>query len=152
MKIFNGIPELEAFVGYELGVTEWTTITQNMVDRFGDVTGSDDWIHTDTTRAKSGPFGHTIAQGDLILSMTPRMILSLYKLEGDHLVMIYGSDKIRFPSPVLVNSRIRTRATLAAITPRGKDLLLKLNAIIEVEHTDRPALAAEFLHLYKELN
>lgn len=149
MRAFSGVPEMEAFLGRELGASEWIAITQDMVDRFGEVTGSDDWIHTDPMRAKNGPFGRTIAQGDLVLSMAPRMLLSLYKFEGDHIGMIYGSDKVRFPSPVYVDSRIRTRATLSGITPRGGDLLIRLQATIEVEGAARPALAAEFLHLYR---
>ena len=81
-------------------MSDWVTLTQEIVNRFGEVTGSDDWTHTDPHRASSGPFGVPIAQGDLLLSRAPRLLHSTYRLNGDHVGMIYGSDRVRLPSSI----------------------------------------------------
>ncbi|MGP3533278.1 MaoC family dehydratase [Microbacterium sp. RD1] len=102
-----GATEIEAIVGQTLGWSSWQAITQRDVDRFADVTGDHQWIHTDPTRAATGPFGTTIAHGYLTLALIPRLLNDVVQISGFSATLNYGLNRVRFPAAVPVGSRIR---------------------------------------------
>lgn len=145
MRVFNGADELEAAVGEHLGYSDWHTVTQKQVDLFAEATGDDQWIHVDVERARGGPFGGTIAHGYLTLSFLPGLIREIYKVEGLAMGLNYGSNKVRFPTPVPVGSRIRAGAELLELTrgPAGAQSVVRVT--VELEGSDKPACVAEIV-------
>src|ERR1700712_4906390 len=106
MRVFNGVDELRAAKGEELEPTDWLTIDQDRVNQFADATDDHQWIHVDPEKAKSGPFGTTIAHGFLTLSLLPDLIGRVYKVEGVQMGINYGLNKVRFVAPLPVGSRV----------------------------------------------
>ena len=147
MRTFHGLDELEAAVGEELGVSEWHTVTQEQVDMFADATGDHQWIHVDVERAKKGPFGATIAHGYLTLSLLPALVGEFYTVEGLSMGINYGSNKVRFPTPVPVGSRVRARGVLKALNrgPNGAQSIAIIT--VELEGSEKPACVAETVSL-----
>jgi acyl dehydratase len=143
MHTFTTFEEIESAAGQELGCSEWAEITQEQVDRFADATGDHQWIHVDVERAKDGPFGGTIAHGYLTLSMVPALGSQVMSLETPGAKLNYGVNKVRFPNPVRVGSRIRAHVTIGGVTdvPAGKQLTVRYT--IEVEGQEKPACVAE---------
>ena len=143
MKTFHGLDEFEKAVGTHLGHSDWHTVTQEQVDLFAEATGDHQWIHVDPERAKDGPFGGTIAHGYLTLSMVPKLVWEVYKVEGLSMGVNYGSNKVRFPSPVPVGSRIRAGVELVNLErgPNGAQATVRVT--IEREGGDKPACVAE---------
>src|SRR4051812_29987182 len=107
MTTFRSIRELEEAVGTQLGVSDWLDIDQDRVNRFADATGDHQWIQVDTERARSGPFGTTIAHGYLTLSLISTLSWQAYRTEGLRMAINYGANRVRFPAPVPVPSRVR---------------------------------------------
>jgi acyl dehydratase len=147
MRVFTTFDELADAVGEELGTSDWLEITQQRVDAFADATGDHQWIHVDVERAASGPFGGTIAHGYLTLSLIPQLTPQIFVLDTPGTKLNYGVNKVRFPSPVPVGSRIRATATIAEVTdvPAGKQLVTRYT--IETEGQDKPACVAETVAL-----
>ena len=143
MRTFTSTDQLSDAVGEDLGTTEWLEITQDRVDAFADATGEHQWIHDDVERAKEGPFGGTIAHGYLTLSLIPQLTPELYALETPGAKLNYGVNKVRFPNPVRVGSRVRNTVSVGDVTdlPSGKQLILK--HVVEIEGEDKPACVAE---------
>ncbi len=143
MRTFSTFEEIESATGEEVGTTEWVEITQERVDQFADATGDHQWIHVDVERAKDGPFGGTIAHGYLTLSLIPWLSAQVIDLQTSGAKLNYGVNKVRFPNPVRVGSRVRLVATVGAITevPAGRQLTLKY--VVEIEGQDKPACVAE---------
>jgi acyl dehydratase len=143
MRVFTSLDEVAAAVGEELGTSEWLTIEQDRVDLFAEATGDHQWIHVDVERAKEGPFGGTIAHGYLTLSLVPYLGSSVFSLETPGAKLNYGVNKVRFPNPVRVGSRVRSTISVADVTdlPAGKQLTLK--HVVEIEGEDKPACVAE---------
>ena len=143
MRVFSTLDEIEAAVGEEIGTTDWVEITQERVDPFADATDDHQWIHVDVERAKAGPFGGTIAHGYLTLSLIPLLGSQVFDLETPGAKLNYGVNKVRFPNPVPVGSRIRATCTVAEVTdvPAGKQLTVSY--VIEIEGQDKPACVAE---------
>jgi acyl dehydratase len=143
MRTFTTFDELAEAVGEELGTSDWHEITQEQVNAFADATGDHQWIHVDVERAKAGPFGGTIAHGYLTLSLVPWLGSQVFSLETPGAKLNYGVNKVRFPSPVPVGSKIRARVSVAEVTdiPAGKQMLL--GYVIEIEGQDKPACVAE---------
>ena len=125
------------------GHGEWLKVEQGRINQFADATGDHQWIHLDQERAKSGPFGSTIAHGYLTLSLIPVLAKDIYRVENVTMVVNYGLNKVRFPSPVKVGSRVRGTAELLDITdvPGGKQAVTKFT--VEIEGSDKPACVAE---------
>ena len=142
-RTFTGVDEVVRAVGTQLGRTEWLQITQEQVGQFADATGDHQWIHVDRERAAAGPFGGTIAHGYLTLSLIPQFTPQLFSLETPGAKLNYGVNKVRFPSPVPVGSRIRDRVVMGEVTdlPAGKQLTL--THTIEIEGQAKPACVAE---------
>jgi acyl dehydratase len=142
--------ELDALVGKPLGVSAWLAIDQARINAFAEVTEDRQFIHVDPKRAAATPFGGTIAHGLLTLSMIVKLCWDFVpKVQGTELVLNYGFDKVRFVTPVKVESRIRARAQLASVTERKPgQLLINMSVEIDVEENDKPALIAEWLSLH----
>jgi len=134
---------IESFVGRELGVSQWVRMDQQRIDAFAECTGDRQWIHVDVERAATGPFGGTIAHGYLTLSLVPWLGSQVFSLETPGAKLNYGVNKVRFPNPVRVGSRVRSTVSVGEVTdlPSGKQLTLK--HVVEIEGEDKPACVAE---------
>jgi acyl dehydratase len=143
MRILDDLGELAGLTGQELGTSDWLELDQTRVDRFADATGDHQWIHVDVERAAAGPFGGTIAHGYLTLSLIPFLGSQVFSLETPGAKLNYGVNKVRFPSPVPVGSRIRSRVVMSEVTdlPAGKQLTL--HHTLEIEGGEKPACVAE---------
>ena len=143
MRRFNGIDEFEKLVGTHLGYSDWQTISQEQIDLFAKATGDDQWIHVDPEKAAEGPFGTTIAHGYLTLSLVPKMVSSIYRVDGLKMGINYGSNKVRFPSPVPVGSRVRAGAELLELVRDATGARATVRVTVEREGGDKPACVAE---------
>jgi acyl dehydratase len=143
--IINGIDELKARVGEELGVSQWREVNQADIDAFADVTGDDQWIHVDPERAKDTPFGGTIAHGYFTLSLGPRFSYDLFKLEGVAMALNYGLGKVRFPAPLPVGSKVRMRMQVQDVQDIPGGAQLTMLHTFEMEGGDKPVCVAEAL-------
>ena len=114
MRTFTDIDQLAAAVGADLGTSDWFEIDQERVNLFADATDDHQWIHVDEERAAQGPFGGTIAHGYMTVSLIPALSKTIFSIETDGPRLNYGLNKVRFPNPVKVGSRVRAQATLAA--------------------------------------
>lgn len=143
MRAFTTYEELESAVGEDIGTSDWLEVTQERVNQFADATGDHQWIHVDVERAASGPFGGTIAHGYLTLSLVPMLGAQIFTLETPGAKLNYGVNKVRFPTPVPVGSRIRAHAAIGAVNeiPSGRQLTLRWT--IEIEGTEKPGCVAE---------
>ena len=142
----KGLETMQALVGTETNLTDWFEIDQERINQFADVTLDHQWIHLDPERAKDGPFGTTIAHGLFTLSIMmflPGEGGGLPKLEGSSLGINYGYDRIRFPSPVPIGSKIRTRSILKRAEIKGPMLEVMTEHTVEVQGSDKPACVAE---------
>ena len=139
--------DLKAHVGQELEPSDWVIIDQATIDKFADATGDHQWIHVDVARAaRDLPGGKTIAHGYLTLSLLPQMLYQSYQVRNRTHSLNYGSNKVRFTSPVAVGSRVRIRMTFSAVEQvAGGGVRLTSNCIMEIEGSDRPALVAEVI-------
>lgn len=139
---------LDAYVGQTFGPGAWLTVTQDMINRFAEATGDHQWIHVDTERAaREMPGGTTIAHGYLTLSLLPRLAQELVLIEHRSRGVNYGSNKVRFTSPVPAGSRIRLTQSLKAAEAVEGGRRLIYDAMIEIEGQSRPALVAETIQL-----
>jgi acyl dehydratase len=143
MRVITTFDELADAVGEHLGSTEWLQVTQERVNAFADATGDHQWIHVDVERAADGPFGGTIAHGYLTLSLIPYFTPQLFRLETPGARLNYGVNRVRFPSPVKVGSRIRASAQIVEVTdvPAGKQMVTKVT--VEIDGEAKPACVAE---------
>ena len=136
--------DLAQYVGKEIGVSDWFTVDQAIIDKFADATGDHQWIHLDVERAKKEmPGGKTIAHGYLTLSLIPWLAGGFLKVEGVTRGINYGSNKVRFTNMVPVDSRVRARSRLLSVEPRGGGMQLTSEVTIEIEGEKRPACVAE---------
>jgi acyl dehydratase len=136
-----------SLVGREVGISDWVTVDQTMIDRFADLTGDRQFIHVDPLRAAATPLGGTIAHGFLTLSLLGGMGMEIIPLPtGMVMSMNYGFDKVRFLAPVRSGKRVRGRLTLTGLEPKGKGQhMLHYAASLEIEGEAKPALAADWL-------
>jgi acyl dehydratase len=143
VRTFTDLDQLAAAVGEDLGTSDWFEIDQHRIDLFADATDDHQWIHVDQERAANGPFGGTIAHGYLTVSLIPALSQSIFRVDTDGPRLNYGLNKVRFPSPVKVGSRVRAQATLAELTevPAGHQLVVRYT--IEIEGEAKPACVAE---------
>lgn len=147
MRVFESIDELEQVVGGELGASDWVQVSQQQVNQFAAATSDHQWIHTDVERARSGPFGGTIAHGYLTLALVPTLVASIYCVRGLSMVVNYGTDRVRFPTPVPVGRRIRGRVELLSLTGPATARQCRLRVIVELEDNPKPACVAELITL-----
>ena len=143
MRTFSTFEEIQSAVGEEIGTSEWVEVDQARVDQFADATGDHQWIHVDVEKAKEGPFGGTIAHGYLTLSLIPWLSAQVIDLQTSGAKLNYGVNKVRFPNPVRVGSRVRLVATVGSITEVSAGRQLTLKYVVEIEDQDKPACVAE---------
>ena len=143
MRTFSTFEEIQAAVGEEIGTSEWVEIDQDRVNRFADATEDHQWIHVDVERSAEGPFGGTIAHGYLTLSLIPWLGSKVFALETPGAKLNYGVNKVRFPNPVRVGSKVRAKVSVGDVAniPAGKQLTMKF--VVEIEGQDKPACVAE---------
>ena len=146
-KVFTSVDEMRAAIGQDLGSGEWLEITQERVNAFAEATGDFQWIHIDAERAKDGPFGTTIAHGYLTLSLLPVIAGGIFSVEGPKMVINYGSNKVRFPHPVPVGSRIRSNAVITSVEETKAGVNMVVTNTVEIEGIDKPALVSENIRL-----
>jgi acyl dehydratase len=148
--VVNGLDEITALAGAELGRTGWMEVTQERVNTFADATGDHQWIHVDAGRAAAGPFGGTIAHGYLTLSMVIPLFAELLDVTGISMAINYGLNKVRFPAPVPVGAKIRLAAVAAAaeLAGDGQSVQLTADFTVEVEGGAKPACVAQAIYRY----
>lgn len=142
------LDDLTSFTGKELGTSSWVDVDQARIDTFADATDDHQWIHVDPERAKDGPFGETIAHGYLTLSLLIPMWTDILEVRDVTTKVNYGLNKVRFPSPVPSGSKVRARATLAAVDPVPGGAQLTVDTVVEREDADKPACVAQLVLRY----
>jgi acyl dehydratase len=145
MITLSGIDEIKAKVGEELGVSSWHEVTQQDIDTFADVTGDHQWIHVDVERAKQTPFGGTIAHGYYTLSLAPALSQEVLAFDGFAFALNYGVNKVRFPSPLPVGSKVRARAAIASVDDIPGGIQVATTLTFERDGGDKPVCVAETL-------
>ncbi|WSA10181.1 MaoC family dehydratase [Micromonospora sp. NBC_01813] len=140
--------QLPTLAGTDLGHTEYRTVTQDQVNLFADATDDHQWIHVDPERAKDGPFGAPIAHGFLTLSLAVPFWTELLDVQGVSTKVNYGLDKVRFPAPVTVGSRVRMRAVIAEVVEVRGGYQIAVDQTIEIEGGAKPAVAARGLYRF----
>jgi acyl dehydratase len=144
MTIEFQTPEaLRGAVGTHLGFSDWMEITQERIDRFAEATGDRQWIHVDPERAKDGPFGTTIAHGYLTLSITNLFLPQLLRVPAAKLGVNYGANKVRFPAPVPVGSRVRMGAEIIDVQDVPGGVQVTARNTMEIEGHDKPGCVVE---------
>ncbi len=147
--VINGLDELRTRAGADLGRSQWIQVTQERVNQFADATGDHQWIHVDVEAARSGPFGGTIAHGYLTLSMVIPMFAELLSVQGIRMGINYGLNRVRFPAPVPVGSRIRLAAKLAGVEEiSGDSAQVLVDFTVELEDSAKPACVAQAIYRY----
>ena len=148
----DSVAAVLAAVGQDLGATDWLPLTQERINTFADATGDHQWIHVDPERAKDGPFGACIAHGYLTLSLANLFLPQLVRYERLKLGVNYGCDKVRFPAPVKVGSRLRGRGVVqAAEAIKGDGVQVIVRISVEIEGTDKPGCVVDTIsRLYFE--
>ena len=147
--IFETPAELAASVGKHLGHSAWMEITQERIQLFADATDDQQWIHVDPGRAAQGPFGAPIAHGYLTLSLVNRFLPEIVEVRGISMGVNYGADRIRFPAPVKVGSRIRGGAELLEVeSTRDGGVQAKIRVTVEIEGSERPACVVDTISRY----
>ena len=141
------LEELKHSIGKEVGVSGWTEVSQDMVYQFADLTGDRQWIHVDAARAgRESPFGATVAHGFLTVALLSRLVSEAIEVRADSKLRVnYGFNRLRFPAPVKVGSRIRARVTPNAVRDVEGGIEIAWGVVVEVEGGAKPALAAEWL-------
>ncbi len=143
----DGVDGVQGLVGQQLGSSDWVEITQEQVNQFADATGDHQWIHVDPERAtRESPFGGPIAHGYLTLSLIPSLLPQIIEITGFRMGVNYGTEKVRFPSPVPVGSRVRAVATLESATPFEGGIQMNLGVTVEIESGSKPAMVATVVY------
>ena len=147
MAKFPSILSLKDYIGQSLGTSHWITIDQDQINTFAAVTDDPQWIHTDTEKAASSPFGSTIVHGFFVLSLLSPFLRSILQVEGVGMGINYGLNRVRFTSPVPVNSRLQAEASLLSYEDVDQGARLTLEVIISREEQDKPVCVAEAITL-----
>jgi acyl dehydratase len=150
MTTITGLDQLKEAEGQELGTSDWHEVTQKDIDTFADVTGDHQWIHIDVERAKETPFGGTIAHGYYTLSLAPKFSEEIMKFEGFAFAINYGLNKVRFPAPLPVGSKVRMSAKLASVEDIQGGAQVTMALTFETEGGDKPVCVAETLARFYE--
>src|ERR1700722_18082968 len=146
--VAKGPDALKELQGKHIGWTSWHEVDQNQVNLFADATGDHQWIHVDPERAANGPFGGAIAYGDLTLSLAPVLLSELLAVEGMAFGVNYGCNKVRFPSPVKVGSKLRLGAEVTSVEDVPGGVQATYTLTIETEGSTKPSCVAEVVYRY----
>ena len=144
-RVITGVDGLKAAVGEHLGYSEYFDVTQERVNQFAEATGDHQWIHVDVERAKSGPFGAPIAHGYLTLSLGPMLYPTVVRIEGFTMGVNYGANKVRFPSPVPVGSKIRLGVKLLEVEDIANGVQMTMEFTFECQGASKPSCVAEII-------
>ncbi len=145
---FGSPAELKDKIGEQLGKSEWLDITQERINLFADATGDHQWIHVDPEMAKQGPFGACIAHGYLTLSLVSMFLPQIIQVGGIRMGINYGTDKVRFPAPVPVGSKVRGSAELVKVDDVKDGVQATVRVTIEIEGKDKPACVVDTISRY----
>lgn len=140
---FASVDALRDAIGKDLGYGDWITIDQQRINQFAEATGDHQWIHVDPQRAAQGPFKTTVAHGYLTLSLLPVLMTGLVRVDGVRMGVNYGVNKVRFPAPVPVGSRVRARVEIVSVEDVGGGVQVTSRVTIEREGGDKPVCVAE---------
>ena len=146
--VFKSAAQMLESTGLELGVTEWLLIDQARINLFAEATGDHQWIHVDEARAATGPFGCTVAHGYLTLSLANLFLPQLMSVENMLMGVNYGCDKVRFPAPVRVNSRVRGRGEVVKVEQIGAAVQQTVRITVEIEGSERPGCVVDTVSRY----
>ena len=146
--IIDGVTGLRDAVGRHLGHSPWLQVTQERIDLFAEATGDHQWIHVDPGRAATGPFGATIAHGYLTLSLVNNFLPQVVEVQGIAMGINYGLDRVRFPAPVRVGSRLRGGVQVLGVEDVAGGIQAAMRVTVEIEGQDRPACVADVLSRY----
>ena len=144
-RVITGVDGLKTAVGEHLGYSEYFDVTQERVNQFAEATGDHQWIHVDVERAKSGPFGGPIAHGYLTLSLGPMLYPTVVRIEGFTMGVNYGANKVRFPSPVPVGSKIRLGVKLLEVEDIANGVQMTMEFTFECQGASKPSCVAEII-------
>ena len=152
MRVFESLDDFKAAKGEPLGPSEWITVTQDQINGFAESTHDHQWIHTDPERAKTGPFGATVQHGFLTLGMATGLLWEVCTVEGFDVVLNYGLNKVRFPAPLRVESRIRMHVVVAEVkaieAANGEAAEVVYRLTYEVDGQDKPCCVADLVFRY----
>ncbi|NNN08494.1 MAG: MaoC family dehydratase [Acidimicrobiaceae bacterium] len=142
----HSVNDVRSFTGEHLGFSPYRSVTQSMISTFAEVTGDHQWIHIDEERARSGPFGHTIAHGYLILSMIPALLNEVLIVEQPGTRINYGLNRVRFITPVLEGSDVRLGASVSSVEAAGESWQIVLDVTMEIRDVVKPACVAQVVY------
>jgi len=146
VRVIKGLSELQALVGQKVGTSDWVDVTQERVQAFAEGTGDHQWIHCDPERARrESPFGTTIAHGFFTLSLGPALSEQIYRIEEVKLVLNYGLNRVRFPNPVKIGSRVRMTTDLIGLKETSSGYQVTFKQVFQVEGEDKPACVVEMV-------
>jgi acyl dehydratase len=148
MRTVQGVDGLLALVGTELGTSAWHTVTQERINAFASATDDYERIHLDPDRGREAGLGGTIAHGLFTLSLGPKFLYEIFEVQGHRLALNYGFDRVRFTSPVKVDSRVRMTATLTGAEEIEGGSKFTLRQVFEIEGEERPACVADSVVAY----
>lgn len=148
MATFTSLKDVRAAVGADLGTSDWVVVAQDRIDMFAECTEDRQWIHTDPERAAAGPFGGPIAHGYLTLSLLSRFLEDLVRVENVNASVNYGLDRVRFPSPVPANSRVRGHGRIASVDEVPGGVQVTFDLTVEGEGMAKPVCVARTLARY----
>lgn len=148
MKVYDGVEGFATAEGDVLGTSDWLVVDQDRIDKFADATGDHQWIHVDAECAADGPFGATIAHGFLTLSLLPPLLNQLYRVDNVTMAVNYGLEKVRFMTPVRVDSKIRLSAKVLSVTSLEGAVQATFESTFEVEGSQKPAAVAQSVIRY----
>ncbi|MEY2592093.1 MAG: 3-oxocholest-4-en-26-oate---CoA ligase [Acidimicrobiaceae bacterium] len=148
MLTVSGAEGLKGVVGQHIGYSDWHLVTQEQVNLFAEATGDHQWIHVDPERAKAGPFGGPIAHGYLTLSLGPYFLPKMWRVDGFSMGVNYGCEKVRFPAPVPVGSKLRCGATVDAVDGIAGGVSVTMTLTFEVEDAAKPSCVAQVVYRY----
>jgi len=146
--VFETPAALKAAEGQHLGYSDWLEITQDRIDKFADATGDHQWIHVDPERAKEGPFGACIAHGYLTQSLVNMFLPQIVEVRGISMGVNYGADRLRFPAPVPVGSRVRGGGELLSVEEVKGGVQATIRVTVEIEGGDRPGCVIDTISRY----
>jgi len=146
--VITGLDGLEARVGQSVGVSDWKTVEQSDITTFAKLTGDEQWIHVDPERAASGPFGATVQHGFLTLGMATGLLWQVCVVEGFGVILNYGLNKVRFPAPLPVQSRIRMHVDVAEVKPLDGGAEVVWHLTYEIEGKPKPCCVADLVFRY----
>ncbi len=146
--LINGFSEFQTYIGKELGVSEYLKVTQQQINLFADATLDHQWIHTDPTRAATGPFKSTIAHGYLVLSLVPHLWEQIAEIQDVKMLVNYGIEKMKFNQPVIVDHELRLRVMLKSLTDLRGICKAEMDITMEIKDNSKPAFTATIIFLY----